>query len=583
MRKIITLLITLFLVCGCAPKTDSSALANGTFSGSGKGKNGDVTVSITIKDNVITEAIVTDSKETAGYNTASEVILEKIIQTNSLEVDGVSGATYTSNATFEAVRNALSAAGGSEADLVKKEVSSNNGEKETITESHQIVVVGAGGAGMIAAIEAKLNGAEVILIEKMPFVGGNTLISGAEMAAPNNDLQIKEGIEDSADLFYEDVLKGGGDPALIRVLADNALKDSKWLSEEINVVWEDELMFFGGHSVKRSLIPLGARGTEPVSKLKAKLEELNIPVYLNVKATELILNENNEVIGVKAEGEDTNYNFDAKAVILTTGGFGNNVEMRKKYDPTVDESILSTNAKGIDGDGIIMAEAVGADLVDMEYIQLYPVCHPTTGALLYVDDARLMGMTIMVNKEGKRFVEELNTRYVISMAVKAQTGSVAYELMTKKDAEAAGVLENHKSEVDDLMANGFLVEGTLEEVAKQMEIDYETLKQTVDTWNTYVENGKDLDFNKRGTLYSLEEGPYWLLKFAPAVHHTMGGIKIDPSTHVIDVNGNVIKGLYAAGEVTGGVHGNNRLGSVAITDITVFGRIAGKTAAEETK
>lgn len=585
MKRIITLLVSLFLVFGCSSKQAVSSLKDGTFTGVGKGRNGDVKISISIKDSTIVDAEVVETKETAGYGEASTIILNKVIETNSLVVDAVSGATFTSNATFEALKNALSEAGGDESSLAKKTVEETSKEKETIKESHQIVVVGAGGAGMIAAIEAKLNGAEdVVIIEKMPFVGGNTLISGAEMAAPGNDLQKQEGIEDSADLLYEDVLKAGGNPDLIRVLADNALNDSKWLSEVVNVEWENELMFFGGHSVKRSLIPLGARGTEPVGKLKKKIEELNIPVMLNTKATELIVNEKNEVIGLKAEGEKANYEFETKGVILTTGGFGNNVEMRKKYDPNVDESVLSTNAKGIDGDGIIMASNIGADLVGMEYIQLYPVCNPETGALLYVDDTRLKGMTIMVNKEGKRFVEELNTRYAISMAVKAQTGSVGYELMTKKAAEEAGVLLNHKSEVDDLMEKGYLVEAdTLAEVAEKMGVDAKTLEETVKVWNGYVDGGKDLEFNKRGTLYKIEEGPYWLVKFAPAVHHTMGGIKIDTQTHVLDKDGNVIKGLYAAGEVTGGIHGNNRLGSVAITDITVFGRIAGQTATSETK
>lgn len=586
MKRFVVLLLSIFLLFGCgSPATDTASTSNltdGTYEGVGQGKNGDVKISITIENGEIVDGKVVETKETAGYASASDVILENVIASNSLDVDIVTGSTMTSEATLEAIKDCLAQAGGSEADLIKKEVG-EAGEKELIVEEHQVVVVGAGGAGLVAAIEAKNNGVEdVIIIEKMPFVGGNTLISGAEMAAPGNHLQEAEGIEDSADLYYEDVLVAGGDPALVRVLADNSLEDSKWMADEIGVIWIDELMFFGGHTVKRSLIPLGNRGTELITKLEAKAKDLGIKILLNTAATELITDDSGAVVGVKAEGKDADYEFNAKAVILATGGFGNNVEMRVKYDPSVDDSILSTNAAGIDGDGIVMAEAVGADLVGMEYIQLYPVCHPETGALLYVDDVRLFGATIIVNEEGERFVEELETRYVMSMAVKEQTGSVAYELMTLQAAIDAGVLENHKAEVDDLMENGFLVQAdTLEEVAELMGVDPDNLVATVEKWNSYVDGGKDLDFNKRGKLFRIDEAPYWLLKFAPAVHHTMGGVKIDTSTHVINTEGEIIPGLYAAGEVTGGIHGNNRLGSVAIADIVVFGRIAGQTAAKE--
>lgn len=580
MKKIFVILICFLLLIGCTPV---EKVVTGEYSGVGKGKNGDVEIKITLDGSVITDAKVIKTSETEGYKEASDKILKEIVARNMLEVDTVSGATYTSKATLEAVTNALKAAGLSAKDLKPNPTNSSNTKKDSIKEKHKLVIVGAGGAGMIAAIEAKLNGLDdVILIEKMPFVGGNTLISGAEMAAPGNDKQKAEGIKDSAELFYQDVLKGKGDPKLIRILADNALAASKWLTNEIGVEWEKELMFFGGHSVKRSLVPLGARGSEPVSKLKKKLEELKIPVYLNTKATELITNGKHQVIGVKASSNKADYEFDAEAVILTTGGFGNNLAMRKQYDKNVDEKVLSTNAKGIDGDGIVMAQKIGADLVGMEYIQLYPVCNPETGALLYVDDARLVGKTIIVNKEGKRFVEELNTRYAISMAVKAQSDSFGYELMTKQAAIEAGVIKNHQAEVDELKAKGYLIEAnSLKEVADKMGVNANNLEATVKKWNEYVAGGKDLEFNKRGTLYKIEQGPYWLVKFAPAVHHTMGGIKIDEHTHVIDTEGNIIKGLYAAGEVTGGIHGNNRLGSAAIADITVFGRIAADTVIKE--
>lgn len=580
-RRIVSfLLLTAMLLTGL-----SAFAETGSFEGVGKGRNGDIVLNVTLKDDVIESIECVKNDETIGYADSIKTLSDAVIAKNSLEIDAAAGATYTSNGFFEAMEDALNKAGLKPEDLKAKD-SNADAEKENIEETHRIVVVGGGGAGLVASISAKLSGADdVVLLEKMPFVGGNTLISGSEYAAPGNWLQAKENIEDSADKLYEDMLSQGGDPKLIRVLADNALKDAEWLRDEVGVEWTDELMFFGGHSVKRSLIPLGATGTEIITKLKAHADKLGVDIRLNTRATELIADENGNVVGVKAENDKQNITFHTKAVILTTGGFGNNVEMRKANDPNVDEKVLSTNAAGIDGDGIIMAQKVGAGTVGMEYIQLYPICNPVTGALLYVDDTRLMGKTIIVNKEGDRFVEELGTRYEMSMAIKAQTGSVAYELMTKKAAEESGVLVNHLPEVNDLLDTGLMAEcATIQECAETMGVNADELMKTVEKWNGFVKNGKDEDFNKRGTLYAIDEvGPYWLVKVAPAVHHTMGGIAIDTETHVLKEDGSVIPGLYAAGETTGGIHGKNRLGSCAITDITVFGRIAGETAVNETK
>ena len=341
-------------------------------------------------------------------------------------------------------------------------------------------------------------------------------------------------------------------------------------------------MFFGGHSVKRSLIPLGASGQEIIKKQLKKAEELGIPVLYNTPATELIVDETGKVVGVKAEGPDANYSFKTnKAVILATGGFGSNIEMRKKYNPDIDESILSTNTVGSTGDGIIMAQAVGADVVGMEYIQTYPICDPLTGTLLYFDDARLYGHTVIVNKEGKRFVEELGRRDVMSMAIKAQTGHVCYELIDQNGFEQSKLQENHARELEYLYDNKLLVKAdTLDEIAAFFELDAAELKKTVDNYNSYVAAGSDPEFNKRSLPSTIEKGPFYMIKAVPAVHHTMGGIKINTDAQVVNAQGKVIEGLYAAGEVTGGIHGTNRLGSDALADITVFGRIAGKNAAK---
>ncbi|GAA0729376.1 urocanate reductase [Clostridium malenominatum] len=595
MKKFLAILLAMTMLIGlvgCSnakqtqgDKATTTAIKDGKYKGEGKGKGGAISVEVTIENDTITDIKVLNQKETPGYETAMNTLTKNIISTNSVDVDIVSGCTLTSKGFLEAVNAALTAA-GAKADMLKKlQASGTTGTKKEVNENHDIVIIGAGGAGLSAAIEAKKAGADVIVLEKMPMAGGNTLISGAEYAAPNNWIQKKEGIKDSTDQFMKDILKGGdnkNNPELVKVVAENALAGAEWLRDEVGVIWEDQMMFFGGHSVKRSLIPLGANGKEIIRKQVAKAESLNIPILYNTTAKALFTDTKGKVVGVQAEGEDKNYTFNTKkAVIIASGGFGSNIEMRVKYDPKMDKNVLSTNTVGSTGDGIVMAEKIGAALEGMEYIQTYPICDPLTGTLLYFGDARMYGHTIMVNKEGKRFVEELERRDVISMAIKEQTGHVAYQILDQKGLEESNLEEHHGPEIDYLYKNKLLVKAdTLEEAAKFFDINAKELKGSVDRYNGYVKAGKDLEFNKRSMPSTIEKGPFYILKAAPAVHHTMGGIKINTKAQAINKDGKVIEGLYAAGEVTGGIHGTNRLGSNALADITVFGRIAGQNAAK---
>ena len=576
----------------CAALTVSAfgvEFKEGTYVGEAKGYRGEVKVEVKTSKNKIEEVKVIKNTDTPIISeAAAKKIPEQIVKYQSLRVDGVSGATGTSRALTSAVRNALKNSGADLKELNKKPViESKKLVKET--QKKDVVVIGAGGAGLVAAIEAKNNGAKnVIVLEKMAFAGGNTLISGGEYAAPNNWVQVKKGLKDSNDTFYNDILKGGdneGDPKLVRVLADNALSGAEWLKDYIDMTFEDRQMFFGGHSVERSLVPLGATGVEMISKLLAKAEELNIPVLYETPAVELIVDKG-RVTGVKALSEDKEYTFLAEdGVILASGGFGSNLEMRVKYNKDVDENILSTNTVGITGDGITMAEKIGAQLEDMPFIQTYPTCDPISGALLYFGDVRLVGGSILVNQEGKRFVEELERRDVISMAIKNQTGNAAYQFCDEAQVKLSGVAEHHADEMNYLFNNKLLVKAnTIKEAADFFEIDAAELEKTVEKYNQYAKDGKDLEFNKRGKLTPFEaKGPFYIMKAVPAVHHTMGGVKIDENARVINTKGEIIKGLYGAGEVTGDIHGTNRLGSDAIADITVFGRIAGQNVVKDNK
>lgn len=545
-------------------------------SATAKGFNGDLTVTVKLEDGKLVD-IVTDHQETENLGaSAVDSLTQEALDKQAINLDNVSGATYSSTAFLEALKEAITDAGADAESFVKETEDADKTEEERET---QVVVIGGGGAGFAAAVTAKEAGADVILLEKLANVGGNTQISGGEYAAPGNELQKEEGIEDSPELFAKDLEVAGGDPELIRILSENATPSAEWLRDDIGVEFLDSLMFFGGHSVKRSVIPAGHSGVEIIQKYQKKADDLGIEVLTEHDVKE-ILTEDGKVVGVRVETPTSILTLKADAVVIASGGFGANAEMLYENDKEVDEHVLSTNSVGSTGDGIVMAQAIGADTVDMDQIQLYPICDVETGKLLYVGDTRLVGGALLVNKEGERFVEELGTRREISLAIKDQTDHVGYLIWDEKSSEETGTIYSHASEAESLYDRGLLVKAdTIEELAEHFGVDTEQLMDTITTFNAHSKNNEDPDFNLRMLGWTIEQGPFYMLKAGPAVHHTMGGLKINTDAQVLDTDGNPIEGLYAAGEVTGGIHGNNRLGSAAIADITVFGRIAGENAA----
>ena len=575
------------LVCSVFAAAVSAAPV--TTQGTGVGKHGDVTVAVTFDSGKIKDIKIVKQQENPVL--AAKVftdLKQHVIDTNSVQLDAISGATFSSKGFLDAVADAAKKAGVtlSKADkkAIKKVVKTLPKES-----TYDVVVIGAGGAGFSAAIEAKNAGANVVLLEKMPAVGGNSLISGAEMNAAKNWVQPKLGInDDSPELHAEDTYKGGdmkGDMNVIKVMTHNALDAAKWCRDYLGVRFEDDnLFFFGGHSRKRALIPVGHTGTEFITKFQAKADELGIPVITNMKAEELIKDKSGRVVGVKATMNGASYTFNAKGgVVLATGGFGANPEMVKKYNPKIDERFKTTDAPGTTGEALYMAERAGAQLVNMGYIQTYPICDPISGVIELVADARFDG-AIMLNQEGKRFVEELQRRDVLSEAILKQTGGYCWVLWNDKIGSISNTVKEHPTEYEAFTKQGIMATcDDLKCVADFTKIPFDSLKGTVNRVSSMTGKGNDKDFNHRSGLVDMTQGKYYVIKAVPSVHHTMGGVRINEKAQALTAEGKAIPGLWAAGEVTGVTHGTNRLGGNAYTDIIVFGRIAGKAAAEAAK
>lgn len=571
-------ILTLVLFFTACTQTASKYEA-GTYTGTSEsGHGGSVTAEVTVSDIEIEKITVDASGETGAIGGGAVIQLTNdIIQSQSLAVDVVSGASESSYAIMEAVTAALEKAG---ADITALQDPENKIKIEEVAQEDltvDVVIVGAGGAGMAAAVEAQEAGKNVLVIEKMPIVGGNTNRATGGMNASETSVQTEQGVTDSNEIFYQDTLKGGkelNDPELLKTMVENSADALEWVNNLGAGL--TKVSFSGGATNSRIHQPEDGSAVGPVvvDVLSAKMNELGVDIMLNTKANKLLV-EDEVVKGIEATDRNGNlFNIHAEAVILTTGGFGANHEMVEGYRDDL-QGFATTNHSGATGDGVVMAQDIGAALMQIDQVQIHPTTDPETG-YMFTEGLRGDG-AILVNKEGKRFTNELLTRDVVSKNILKQTDGVAYlimnEEMREENASLAGYIESGYAETGE----------SLTALAETMDMDAETLEKTVTDYTSYVEKGTDDEFERAENtmVQSLAEGSYYAIPVTPSIHHTMGGLKIDPTTHVLNEDGEVIKGLYAAGELVGGVHGGNRIGGNAILDIIVFGRMAGKTAAAE--
>ncbi|SFG68832.1 flavocytochrome c [Oribacterium sp. WCC10] len=604
---------------------------SGTFEGTAVGMGGEsspVKVTLTLEDGKIKDVAIVGEKETPGIGSkAIEDFPAKMIEGNTVTVDAISGATITSKAIVEAATAALAEAGLKPEDLESVEVEAAAAQAEDMSVDADVVVVGMGGAGMTAAITAADAGKSVVILESQAMGGGNTVRSTGGLNAAgteeqkSNEFTEADGVEktlatakekwadnetitklaatvqqqwdayqaapegyfDSAELMALDTIIGGhgiNDPELLMTLTENSAGAITWLKEHGADL--PQVGAAGGASVKRIHRPVDDKGKTAavgayiVPILTKNVEDRGIDVYYNTTANKILM-EDGKAVGVVAEGETGNtVTVNAKAVILATGGFGGNAEMVEQYRPDL-KGFVSTNADGAKGQGITMATAddVKADTVDLDQIQIHPTVHvdPDGNAHLITEGVRGDG-AILVNMEGKRFYDEVSTRDKVSAAEIEQTDGSAWLILDQKMIDNSAVYKGY-------LDAGYGIKGeTYEELAEAIGVPADAFKETMEGWAKIWADKKDEEFGR--TSFSndndLATAPYYAILVTPGIHHTMGGLKIDTATEVINTDGQVIPGLFAAGEVTGGVHGGNRLGGTAVTDIIVFGEIAGNSA-----
>ncbi len=613
MKFTFSVLAALVAAAFCAQ--EASMAKDGTYTATTLGRNGDVTVQVKIANNKIEDVKVLSWSETHPVADLPKAkVPADIVKNQSTNVNNVSGATLTTFAIKAAVQDCLKQAGLNPKDFSKM-VPQPQKVTDNIEEKTDVIVVGAGGAGLSAAVAAAQRGLNVIVLEKAHFAGGNTSVSGGCFNAadpegqkpinmtdgqresiekllaekPQNKLQedlitqVKQQWADykksgSKSLFDTPELHAlqswkAGDYKANLELVYRLTKEAPEIQEtlaKMGIIWQKKPTQFVGALWPRSHRASNYKsGVGYIDTYLDLIKAENLPVaFMMSTPAESLITKDDKVIGVKAKGPDgkTYTILASKGVILASGGFGANVKMRNEYDELwdkkLDEKVKTTNMPAITGDGINMALKVGAGVKDMGYIQLLPTTDPATGS---TNHKIVESTNIYVNKLGNRFVNEQGRRDVLAKAALAQPDHIFYIIGTEqtllKDKEGRGP---YGILISDLLKQKKAFKAdTLEELAKKVGMDPANLKRTVEKWNEFCKTQKGDEFGRM----SCEDG-----------NKLPGGLTIDKDTRVLNKAGKPIPGLFSAGEITGGIHGTNRVGCNAVPDALIYGTIAGREA-----
>lgn len=615
----------------------ASAMTPGAYEATAQGRNADVTVRVTVSADKIEKIEIVKHSETPGIgDLAVNELPAAMLSAQTAAVDAVGGATMSSEAIKKAVAETLRKAGASDKFLTAPKAGADKAAAADFKTSADVIVVGAGGAGMVAAATAVDNGATVIVLEKMAMLGGNTARSEGNMSAMDpepekllpmtqavrdiiakytnpkvacspeaaelqktvlkqlaeHDAAGKKYIFDSPELFALQTILGGNcknDAKLVLTMTRNATAAMKWLDAQSDMTWfhvPRSWVDVGiGGLYPRGQWPRQADGKTPISTydayirpLAAKVEAAGNPIYKNIKVVSVERDASGRVTGVKAvDRKGVERVFSGRSVVLAAGGYGANLQMVKKYN---DISVtVTSNSPGTTGEVLEEAVAAGAGLTGMEWIQIHPHGNPKNGELESAIAARPSD-TPYVNRDGLRFVDETGRRDEISYGILKQPGQVAFSIYDQRTIEEKKVEEK---KIESAIAHGYAFKAdTLEDLARQAGIDWKNFEKTMKAYNeaSVSQNTKSLPVPKILIGNPVVKAPFYAVPITTTIHHTMGGLRINEKTQVLDKNGNVIPGLYAAGEITGGIHGGNRLGRNALTDLLVFGHIAGQEVAK---
>ncbi len=583
-------------LCGSA----FAAMTDGTYTGEGKGRNGTITVEVTVKAGKLDAVKVVKHTETVGISDAAVADFPKaIVAAQSTAVDAVAGATMTSEGIRAAVAQAIQKAGGDPAQfataVVKKKAA-----KKLVKENADIVVVGAGGSGISAAVKAETLGAKVILIEKMPVIGGATALNAGTLIATGSKYQreVMKETKDSPELAYKDIFtvgKNRNDPTLVKMVTERVGGVVDWLIYDMKIPYGPAATQYPDHSANRQLGVTG-RSVNYLNLMREKFLGMGGKLMLQTRAQELIRDDAGKVVGVRATDKDGNtVELTSKAVILASGGYG----AVKSMLPKEMSNYVFYGLDSETGDGYKMATAIGAGTINLDLVKMYPQGVETVpghglAATASSTDTMKKSGAIYVNKLGQRYVDENAALGVLTDKTVAQPDHIAYIVMDAK----AWKEYVRKSLEDKLVPNEetlmtwtkivnngrpvMAVSDNLAEAAKTMGVDAEGLAKTVAHWNDMVKAGKDTDFNRKITG-GLGEGPYYIVEQKVRYQTTLGGLKADADLRILDKAGKPIPGLYGAGCVVGGANGADSLTAMMNSWAIVSGVVSAESAVKSIK